>query len=210
MEQAINLAGECSTPLSVFHCGTDRCRRYTWQSLQATKQRRWSAWIPSVAWLLPVWTTKSSPDGLTSAQMRHPRNQRLSLRHQRPLPQQLLLSWCSLSPWCAISPHAPQLRQLAAKQEQMAQNIATVQAIDQDIRQKMSSRPPSRAVPSHRANPRGPVRNRRLCSHRQCPPRHLLPNHPCPCADIHIGRVAKVEGLQAALGRSSSAMACGC
>jgi hypothetical protein len=33
--------------------------------------------------------------------------------------------------------------QLAAKQEQMAQNIAALQAVEEDIRQKMSSTPPS-------------------------------------------------------------------
>jgi hypothetical protein len=35
------------------------------------------------------------------------------------------------------------VEQLAAKQDQMAQNIATLQAIEEDIRQKMSSTPPS-------------------------------------------------------------------
>ena len=39
------------------------------------------------------------------------------------------------------------LEQLAAKQDQMAQNIATLQAAEQDIRQKMSSPPASRAAP---------------------------------------------------------------
>jgi hypothetical protein len=39
------------------------------------------------------------------------------------------------------------LEQIAAKQEQMAQNIATLQAAEQDIRQKMSSPPQSRPAP---------------------------------------------------------------
>ena len=39
------------------------------------------------------------------------------------------------------------LEQLAAKQEQMVQNIATLQAAEQDIKQKMSSPPPSRPAP---------------------------------------------------------------
>jgi hypothetical protein len=40
------------------------------------------------------------------------------------------------------------LEQLAVKQEQMAQNIATLQAVvEQDIKQKMSSPLPSQAVP---------------------------------------------------------------
>jgi hypothetical protein len=37
------------------------------------------------------------------------------------------------------------VEQLAAKQEQMAQNIAALQAVEEDIRQKMSSTPPSPA-----------------------------------------------------------------
>jgi endonuclease/exonuclease/phosphatase (EEP) superfamily protein YafD len=41
------------------------------------------------------------------------------------------------------------VEQLTAKQEQMDQNIVTLQAIEQDIRQKvMSSPPPSRAAPA--------------------------------------------------------------
>jgi lipoprotein-anchoring transpeptidase ErfK/SrfK len=39
------------------------------------------------------------------------------------------------------------VEQLAAKQEQMAHNIASLQAVEQDIRQKMSSPPLSPAVP---------------------------------------------------------------
>jgi hypothetical protein len=35
------------------------------------------------------------------------------------------------------------VEQLAAQQEQMARNIATLQAVDEDIRQKVSSPPPS-------------------------------------------------------------------
>ena len=44
------------------------------------------------------------------------------------------------------------LEQLAAKQDQMAQNIATLQAAEQDIRQKISSPPAPRA-----ATPRKPT-----------------------------------------------------
>jgi hypothetical protein len=35
------------------------------------------------------------------------------------------------------------VEQLAAQQEQMAQNIATLHAVEEDIRQKVSSPPPS-------------------------------------------------------------------
>ena len=46
------------------------------------------------------------------------------------------------------------VEQLAAKQEQIDQNIVTLQAIDQEIRQKvMSSPPPSRAAPAQPKSP---------------------------------------------------------
>lgn len=45
------------------------------------------------------------------------------------------------------------LDQLAAKQEEMAQNIAALQAIEQDIKQKLSSPPASQAVPMPRRKP---------------------------------------------------------
>jgi hypothetical protein len=40
------------------------------------------------------------------------------------------------------------VEQLAAKQDQMAQNIAALQAVEEDIRQKMSSAPPSLFQPA--------------------------------------------------------------
>jgi hypothetical protein len=49
--------------------------------------------------------------------------------------------------------------QLAAKQEQMAQNIAALQAVDEDVRQKVSSPPPSptqQAAPVEQAKPPQP------------------------------------------------------
>jgi hypothetical protein len=42
------------------------------------------------------------------------------------------------------------MEQLAARQDQMAQNIATMQAVEEDIRQRISATPPSlpqQAVP---------------------------------------------------------------
>jgi hypothetical protein len=47
------------------------------------------------------------------------------------------------------------MEQLAARQEQMAQNIATLQAIGEDIRQKMSFTPPS--VPAALVQPAAPI-----------------------------------------------------
>ena len=41
------------------------------------------------------------------------------------------------------------VEQIAAKQEEMAQDIATLQAVDEDIRQKMSFTPPPAAPVPH-------------------------------------------------------------
>src|SRR5437016_5072813 len=51
--------------------------------------------------------------------------------------------------------------QLVAKQEQMAQNIAALQAVEEDIRQKMSFTPPSSPAPVQQAAPILPHRTPR-------------------------------------------------
>ena len=125
-----------------------------WQSYGDEAKEMVRTRIPSVAWLLPVSTTKSPPNGQVSAQ-------------DEALPQSAPVTQTPAPTAAATSPELMQLEpmardlavmrrsleQLAAKQEQMAQNIAALQAVEQDIRQKMSSRPPSPAVP-----PRKPPR----------------------------------------------------
>jgi hypothetical protein len=50
------------------------------------------------------------------------------------------------------------LEQLAVKQEQMAQNIATLEAAEQDIKKKMSSRPLAQTISNQpRKPPKPPV-----------------------------------------------------
>ena len=75
---------------------------------------------PSLAWLLSVSTTKSSAVTATS-----------------PDPMQQLEPLAS-----NLDVVRRSVEQLAAKQDQMAQNIAALQAVEEDIRQKMSSAPP--------------------------------------------------------------------
>ena len=92
---------------------------------------------PSLGWLLPVSTAKSPPDGqgsaaATSAEL---------VQQLKPVALDLAIVRHSLEQLAA------KMEQLAAKQEQMAQNIATLQSVEQDISQKMSSPPQSRAVP---------------------------------------------------------------
>jgi tetratricopeptide (TPR) repeat protein len=77
---------------------------------------------PTLAWLLSVSTTKSPAATATSA---------------APVQQQLEPLAFNIDLVRRI------VEQLAAKQDQMAQNIATLQGVQEDIRQKMSYTPPS-------------------------------------------------------------------
>jgi TolA-binding protein len=112
-----------------------------WQSHgdEATKMVR--TWAPSLAWLLPVSTTKSTPDdqGVTAATSAE------LVQQLKPLTLDLAIVRHSLEEL------ATKIEQLGVKQEQMVQNIATLQAVEQDITQKVSSPLQSRA-----ASPRKP------------------------------------------------------
>jgi len=83
---------------------------------------------PTLAWLLSVSTTKSPAVTATS-----------------PDPMQQLEPLAS-----NLDVVRRNVEELATKQDQMAQNIATLQAVEEDIRQKMSTPPPS---PSQQAAP---------------------------------------------------------
>jgi hypothetical protein len=92
-----------------------------WQSYGGAAREMVVARAPTLAWLLSVSTTKSPAVAATS-----------------PDPVQLLEPLAS-----NLDVVRRSVEQLAAKQDQMAQNIATLQAIEEDIRQKMSYTPPS-------------------------------------------------------------------
>jgi hypothetical protein len=92
-----------------------------WQSYGDAAREMVVARAPTLAWLLSVSATKSPAVGATS-----------------PDPVQQLAPLAS-----NLDVVRRSVEQLAAKQEQMAQNIATLQAVEEDIRQKMSSPPPS-------------------------------------------------------------------
>jgi len=92
-----------------------------WQSHGDAAREMVVARAPSLGWLLSVSTTKSPAVAATAPD---------------PLQQ--------LEPLAAnLDVVRRGVEQLAAKQEQMAQNIATLQALEEDIRQKVSSPPPS-------------------------------------------------------------------
>ena len=92
-----------------------------WQSHGDAAREMVVARAPSLGWLLSVSTTKSPAVAATAPD---------PVQQLEPLASNLDVVRRSVE-------------QLAAKQEQMAQNIATLQALEEDIRQKVSSPPPS-------------------------------------------------------------------
>jgi hypothetical protein len=92
-----------------------------WQS-DAAKEML-VARVPALAWVLSVSTTKPPVVATTSTD---------SMQQLAPLASNLDVVRRSVE-------------QLAAKQEQMAQNIAALKAVEEDIRQKISSTPPAAA-----------------------------------------------------------------
>ena len=100
-----------------------------WQSYGDAAREIVVARAPSLAWLLYISTTKSPVVATTS-----------------PGPAQQLEPLASNLDIVRRS-----VEQLAARQEQMAQNMATLQAVEEDIRQKMSSPPlpsqPAASIP---------------------------------------------------------------
>src|SRR5882724_7071107 len=92
-----------------------------WQSHGDAAREMVVARAPSLGWLLSVSTTKSPAVAATAPD---------PVQQLEPLASNLDVVRRSVE-------------QLAAKQEQMAQNIATLQALEEDIRQKVSSPTPS-------------------------------------------------------------------
>jgi hypothetical protein len=94
-----------------------------WQSYGDAAKEMVIARAPTLAWLLSISTTEPPVVATTS-----------------PDPMQQLAPLAS-----NLDVVRRSVEQLAAKQEQMAQNIAALQAVEEDIRQKVSSTPPSPA-----------------------------------------------------------------
>ena len=99
-----------------------------WQSNGDAAREMVVARAPTLAWLLSVSTTKSPAVAATSPDL---------VQQLEPLASNLDVVRRSVE-------------RLAAKQDQMAQNIATLQAVEEDVRQKVSSPPPP---PSQQAAP---------------------------------------------------------
>ena len=110
-----------------------------WQSYrdEATEIVRTEA--PSLAWLLPGSTPKPPPDDQSST---------TAAASSPQLVQQLEPGFAAVRH--SVEQLATKVEQLAAKQDQMAQNIATLQSVEQEVSQKLSPPPQSRASPSRK------------------------------------------------------------
>ena len=111
-----------------------------WQSYSDEAIEMVRTEVPSLAWLLPVSTAKPPPDGQASAAAVLPSGE---------LVQQLKFMAVDLA---LVRRSQEQLtikmEQLAAKQDQMAQNIVTLQSVEQEVIQKLSSPPQPRVAPA--------------------------------------------------------------
>ena len=101
-----------------------------WQSYGDVEKQMVTARAPTLAWLLSISTTKPPVEAATPPD---PAQQLAPLAFNLDIVRR-------------------SVEQIAAKQEEMAQSIATLQAVEEDIRQKTSFTPPSPA-PAPQAAP---------------------------------------------------------
>ena len=97
-----------------------------WQSYGDSAKEMLLARAPTLAWVLSVSTTRSPVVAATSTD---------PIQQLAPLTSNLDVVRRSVE-------------QLAVKQEQMAENIAALRAVEEDIRQKMSATPPAQQAAS--------------------------------------------------------------
>ena len=109
-----------------------------WQSHGDQAKSMVGKWAPSLGWWLPVSTTKLPPDVPQSA----PVTERVAPARAASSPELMQQLVEPMAHDLAVIRRG--LEQLAAKQEQMAQDIATLQAVEQ---QRMASPPSSQSVP---------------------------------------------------------------
>jgi cytoskeletal protein RodZ len=134
-----------------------------WQSYGDTAREMLSIEVPSLSWL-SVSTTTPTPDAEGSAQ-KPAGSQSAPAQTAPPAAAATTSQFTQLEPIAHdLAAMRRSLEQLAAKQEQMAQNIAAMQAAEQDIRKKMMAQTISdqpRKPPKPPANPspaQSPVR----------------------------------------------------
>jgi hypothetical protein len=110
-----------------------------WQSYGDTAREMLSTQVPSLSWL-SVSTTTPTPDAEGSAQKPAVSQSAPIAQTAPPAAAATTSEFTQLEPIAHdLAAMRRSLEQLAAKQEQMAQNIAAMQAAEQDIRKKMQA-----------------------------------------------------------------------
>jgi hypothetical protein len=141
-----------------------------WQSYGDNAREMLSTEFPSLGWL-SVPTATLTPDGGGAAQ-------NAAVPQSAPIAQTMAPAAAPTTPeFTQLEPMARDLgairrslEQLAVKQEQMAQNIAALQAAEQDIRKKMSSRPLAQTTSDQPRKPAKPPANSSPAQSPQSPP----------------------------------------
>jgi hypothetical protein len=136
-----------------------------WQSHGDAARDMLVARAPSLGWLLSISATKSAAGAATAQD---------SMPQLEPLASNLDVVRRSVE-------------QLAARQEQMAQSIATLRAVDEDIRQKMSSPPPFPSQPAAPVPQYKPSRPKAQ-SAAQSPAAPSTPRPPAPAGPPVLSR----------------------
>jgi hypothetical protein len=140
----------------------------TWQSYGDKAREMLTTQFPSLGWL-SISTTTFTPDGQGSAQ-------NAAVPQSGPIPQTAApaIAAAPTPEFTQLEPMARDLaamrrslEQLAVKQEQMTQNIATLQATEQEIKKKISSRPLAQTISDQ---PRKPPKSPGTSSPAQSPP----------------------------------------
>ncbi|MGB8578958.1 MAG: hypothetical protein WCD56_20715, partial [Pseudolabrys sp.] len=126
----------------------------TWQSRSDEAKRMIKTWALSLDWLMK----KSPPDVDIAAKQKG--SSPAAAITQKPVPAAVAVPFESAQQLKTMAHDLTVMRQrveqLAVKQEQMAHNIASLQAVGQDIKQKMPSPPlpPAASLPPRKNAPR--------------------------------------------------------
>jgi hypothetical protein len=134
-----------------------------WQSYGDESRNMLVARAPTLAWLLSVSTAQSPAMAATPSD-----------------PAQQLAPLAS-----NLDVVRRSMEQLAARQDQMAQNIATMQAVEEDIRQKMSATPPS---PSQQAAPMAQPKTPQPRAQSSAVQSSSVPRQPPPTGPLPLSR----------------------
>jgi outer membrane murein-binding lipoprotein Lpp len=117
-----------------------------WQSHSDEAMEIVGTEVPSLAWLLPASTAKPPPDRQASATAVVPSSE--LAQQLKPMAVDLDIVRRSVQQLAnKVEQLAAKQDQMSHKQDQMSENITTLQLVEQEVSQKLSAPPQSRAVP---------------------------------------------------------------